>query len=185
MSYGDFNKNTVVGEGDLASQLTWLQPSGLFWVGRLWIKGQSKASQKNQGPDLKDQEGDGVPRQKHRGENLPEDQVPDWGCRRYWGQFYWLNWFSVRSCANLFSLQWNRMVFSCAVSRKTKLKFRIYRCHPVKRTNLRREGVPWPEGADLGEAGFRGRQLHHAVGWQHQVILKQWRIARVCPKQKS
>ncbi len=35
MSYGDFNKNTVVGEGDLATQLTCLQPFGLFCVGRL------------------------------------------------------------------------------------------------------------------------------------------------------
>ncbi len=53
MSYGDFNKNTVVGEGDLASQLTCLQPFGLFGVGRLWIKGQSKVSQQIQGSDLK------------------------------------------------------------------------------------------------------------------------------------
>ncbi len=34
MSYGDFNKNTVVGEG-LASQLTCLQPFGIFSMGRL------------------------------------------------------------------------------------------------------------------------------------------------------
>ncbi len=54
MSYGDFNKNPC-GEGDLASQLPWLQPFGLFSLWRLWIKGQSKAWQQNQEPDPEDQ----------------------------------------------------------------------------------------------------------------------------------
>ncbi len=116
MSYGDFSKNTVMGEGDLASQLTWLQPFGLFCVGRFWIKGQSEASQQNQEPDPENQGGNGVPRQEHRGENLQDFQVPDRVCRRCWWHFYWLNWFSERSCANLFLLQWNRIVFSSAVS---------------------------------------------------------------------
>ncbi len=51
-----------VGEEDLASQLYCLQPCGLFSVGRFWIEDQSTASQQNQGPDPKDQEGDGLPR---------------------------------------------------------------------------------------------------------------------------
>jgi hypothetical protein len=61
-----------VGEGDLASQLPWLKPFGqfFFFVGRLWIKRQSKASQQNQWPDPEDQGGDGVPRKEHRGEDL-------------------------------------------------------------------------------------------------------------------
>ncbi len=77
MSYGDFNKNTVVGEGDLASQLTCLQPFGLFSVGRLWIKGQGKVSDQIQGSDPEDKGGDGVPRQGHRGEGLHDLQVQD------------------------------------------------------------------------------------------------------------
>ncbi len=61
----------------MASQLPLQQPCGLFCVGRLWIEGQSTASQLNQGPDLEDQGSDGVPRQEHRGEDLQEVQVPD------------------------------------------------------------------------------------------------------------
>jgi hypothetical protein len=129
MSYGDFfNKKTVVGEADLASQLTWLQPFGLICVGRLWIKVRAKPHNKTKNLILKIR-GWWCPRQEHRGEHLQEVQVPDRGCRRCWWQFYWLNWFSVRSCAILFLLQWNRMVSSCAVSFKKKI--RIYRCHPV------------------------------------------------------
>ena len=82
-----------MGEEDLASQLPWLQPFGLFCVGRLWIKGQSKVSQQNQGPDPKDQGGDGVPRQEHRGEGLQAVQV------------HWKTRFSVCSSADLFLLQ--------------------------------------------------------------------------------
>ncbi len=113
---------TLVREGDLASHLPWLQPFGLFSLWRLWIKGQSKAWQQNQEPDPEDQEGDGVPRQELRGENLQEVQVPDWSrCRCCW-QFYWLNWFSVCSCANLF-LSMKADCFSCAVSfKKNKIK---------------------------------------------------------------
>ncbi len=84
MSYEDFNKNTVVGEGDLASQLTCLQPFGLFCVGRFWIKGHSKVSQQIQGSDPEDKGGDGVPRQGHCGEGLHELQVHDRGFLHNW-----------------------------------------------------------------------------------------------------
>jgi hypothetical protein len=49
----------------------WLQPFGRFYVG------QFKASQQNQEPDPKDQGGDGLPRQEHRGEGLQEVQVQE------------------------------------------------------------------------------------------------------------
>jgi hypothetical protein len=57
-------------------------------VGRFLIKGQSKASQQNQGPDPKDQGDDGVPREEHRGEDLQAVQAPDRGCHRCWRHFY-------------------------------------------------------------------------------------------------
>ncbi len=57
-------------------------------MGRFLIKGQSKASQQNQGPDPKDQGDDGVPREEHRGEDLQAVQAPDRGCHRCWRHFY-------------------------------------------------------------------------------------------------
>ncbi len=36
-----------VGQGGLASHLTWLKPFGQFCVCRLWVNGQGKASQQN------------------------------------------------------------------------------------------------------------------------------------------
>jgi hypothetical protein len=44
-----------VGQGGLASQLTWLQPFGLFCVWRFSVIGQCKVSQKNPGPDPEDE----------------------------------------------------------------------------------------------------------------------------------
>ncbi len=64
-----------VGEGDLASQLVWLWTFELFYVWCLWVWGQCKASPQNCILDPKDHGGDGVPRQGHRGEDLPEIQV--------------------------------------------------------------------------------------------------------------
>jgi hypothetical protein len=61
-----------VWEGDLASQLPWLQPFVLYYIGRLWIKGQFKASKRNREPTPKDQGGDGVLREEHHGEGLQE-----------------------------------------------------------------------------------------------------------------
>ncbi len=94
-----------VGEGDLASQLHCLQRCGLFCVRCFWTEDHSTATQLNQGPDLEDKRGDGVPRQEHRGEGLQEVQVPDRGCRHCWWQFYCMNCLSVCFSANLFLIQ--------------------------------------------------------------------------------
>jgi hypothetical protein len=59
-----------------------MQPFGLFYVGRLLVICQGKASQQNRGPDPEDQGGDGVPRQGHRGEGLQEIHGQDRGCCR-------------------------------------------------------------------------------------------------------
>ncbi len=66
-----------VGEGGLASQLTQLQPFGLFCVWRLWVIDQCKASQQNRGPHPQDEGGDWALRQGHRGEGLLEVNVQD------------------------------------------------------------------------------------------------------------
>ncbi len=66
-----------VGEGVLASQLTLLKPFGLFCVGRLWVIGQCKVSQKNRVSEPEDEGGDGVLRQGHRGEGLLVVQLQD------------------------------------------------------------------------------------------------------------
>ncbi len=121
-----------MGEEDLVSQLHCLQPCGLFSVGRFWIEDQSTASQLKQGPDLEDQGVDGIPRQEHHGDGLQEVQVPDRDCRRCWWEFYSTNWFSVCFSTNLFLI--NEIVWFPSVMchiKKTKWKFRIYRCHPV------------------------------------------------------
>ncbi len=64
-----------VREGGLASQPAQLQPFRLFCVGRLWVIGQCIASQQNRGPDPKDEDGDGLPWQGHRGKGLLEVHV--------------------------------------------------------------------------------------------------------------
>ncbi len=52
-----------VGQGGLASQLTRLQPFGLFCVWRFSVIGQCKVSQQNPGPDPEDEGtgNDGLP----------------------------------------------------------------------------------------------------------------------------
>ncbi len=71
-----------VGQGDPASQLTCLQPFGLFCVWRFSVIGQCKVSQQNPEPDPEDEGVDGLPGQGHRGEGLLEVQVLDRGCHR-------------------------------------------------------------------------------------------------------
>jgi len=71
-----------VGQGGLASQLTCLQPFGLFCVWRFSVIGQCKVSQQNPEPDPEDEGVDGLPEQGHRGEGLLEVQVLDRGCHR-------------------------------------------------------------------------------------------------------
>jgi hypothetical protein len=94
-----------VGDGGLTSQPAQLQSFGLFLVGRLWVIGQYKASQKNWGPDPKDEGGDGVPWQGHHGEGLLEVEVLDWGCCHRWQPFHCINWYSICPSANSFFLQ--------------------------------------------------------------------------------
>ncbi len=92
----------VVGEEGLASQLTWLQPFGLFCVWRLSVTGQCKASQQNWGPDPEDEGGDDVPWQGHQGEDLLEVKVQNQGGCHCWLPFHCIIWFSICSSAHFF-----------------------------------------------------------------------------------
>jgi hypothetical protein len=89
-----------VGKGGLASQLTCLQPFGLFCVCRFSVIGQCKVSQQNPEPDPEDEVVDGLPWLGHRGEGLLEVQVLDRGCHRRWQSFHWISWFSICPSVN-------------------------------------------------------------------------------------